>query len=324
MASPLRVSVVVPSHDRPVRLRWLLNALEEQTLPAGEWELVVVHDSGDDTERVLSEHPLARAGRMRHLRLARNTGTSSRQRNTGWREARARLVAFTDDDCRPERGWLAELVTAADLVPGAIVQGTTRPDPYEQRIADGTPRWRSLRVEPPSFHCPTCNVLYEREALEAVGGFVEQPAIASGEDTDLALRVRATGRVLVGAPGAVVNHAIEPLSWRGQFRVAWRWQHIAYVARHHREARRELEAGLFWNRAHALLALALAGGVLSARHRAALVLALPYLLLRLPGRGLGLRETWRAVKRAPGDVAIDSAEMAALVRGSVRYRWPVL
>ena len=27
------IAVVVPSHDRPVRLRWLLNALEEQTLP---------------------------------------------------------------------------------------------------------------------------------------------------------------------------------------------------------------------------------------------------------------------------------------------------
>ena len=31
------IAVVVPSHDRPLRLRWLLNALEEQTLDRSRW-----------------------------------------------------------------------------------------------------------------------------------------------------------------------------------------------------------------------------------------------------------------------------------------------
>src|SRR3954468_16803872 len=64
------VSVVVPSHDRPLRLRWLLNALEEQSLPAGEWEVVVGHDSsGPETDELLRTHPLATAGTLRHVTL---------------------------------------------------------------------------------------------------------------------------------------------------------------------------------------------------------------------------------------------------------------
>src|SRR3954471_814692 len=105
------ISVVVPSHERPLRLRWLLNALEEQTLPRERWELVVVHDSrGDETVKLLDEHPLAKAGVLRHRRLEPGTGSPSRQRNVGWRMAGAPLVAFTDDDCRPEPEWLPRLL----------------------------------------------------------------------------------------------------------------------------------------------------------------------------------------------------------------------
>ena len=42
MGSSPEISVVVASHDRPLRLRWLLNALEEQTLERDRWEIVVI------------------------------------------------------------------------------------------------------------------------------------------------------------------------------------------------------------------------------------------------------------------------------------------
>src|SRR3954462_14551656 len=125
------VSVVVPSHERPLRLRWILNALEEQSIERDRWELVVVHDCREEeTEELLREHPLTAAETLRHLRLPAGTGLPSVQRNAGWREARAPLIAFTDDDCRPDREWLARMVRIAAGNPGAIVQGRVRPDPF--------------------------------------------------------------------------------------------------------------------------------------------------------------------------------------------------
>jgi GT2 family glycosyltransferase len=240
------VSVVVPSHERPLRLRWLLNALESQSLERERWELVVVHDCrGEATENLLREHPLAAGGVLRHLRLAPGTGLPGRQRNAGWREARAPLVAFTDDDCRPDADWLARMLEVARREPGAIVQGRVRPDPWESAIL-AAPHARTIEVDPPGPFAQTCNVLYPRELLERVGGFVE--ALLAGEDTDLAERAVAAGAGYVGAPEALVYHAVESSSLVGAVRRSFRWQHLAYVVKHHPHVRERLELGVFWRR----------------------------------------------------------------------------
>src|SRR2546423_9914478 len=108
------VAVAVASHDRPLGLRWLLNALEGQTLEPGRFEVVVVQDStGDETARLLAEHPLAAAGVLRAVPLPPGSASLAAMRNAGWRGAGAELVAFTDDDCRPRADWLERLVEAA-------------------------------------------------------------------------------------------------------------------------------------------------------------------------------------------------------------------
>ncbi len=64
------ITVVVASHERPLRLRWLLNALAEQELDRARWEVVVCFDdAGEETARLLATHPLAAAGVLRALRL---------------------------------------------------------------------------------------------------------------------------------------------------------------------------------------------------------------------------------------------------------------
>src|SRR3954453_23845971 len=279
-ASRPEVSVVVPSHERGTRLRWLLNALEEQTLPRSQWELVVVFDSTDDTEELVRTHPLA----PRYVRLTPGTGTPSRQRNAGWREARAPLIAFTDDDCRPDREWLARMVQIAAGNPGAIVQGRVRPDPFETDIL-AAPHARTIEVDPPGPFAQTCNVLYPRELLERVGGFEESFPLMSGEDTDLYERAREAGAAYVGAPDALVYHAVESSSLIGALRRSIRWQHLAYVVKRHPHVRERLDLRVFWRRSHTLLALAV-GGALAARSvRPAAALTLPYLAHVVRRRG---------------------------------------
>jgi glycosyltransferase involved in cell wall biosynthesis len=113
-----RLSVVIPSRGRPLRLRWLLNALEEQTLARDAFEVLVVHD--DDYGDLLAAHPLA----VREI-VAPPSGPAVK-RNLGWRAAQAPLVVFTDNDTRPPADWLEHVLTAAGRHPGAIIQGRTR------------------------------------------------------------------------------------------------------------------------------------------------------------------------------------------------------
>ena len=318
------LAVVISTRDRPLRLRWCLNALAEQLRP-GAFEVVVAHDStGSETDELLRAHPLAAAGRLRGLRLRDGTGPAEK-RNAGWRATDASLILFTDDDCRPPEGWVAAAHAAAARHPGAIVQGATRPDPDELFVFHHAPHARSQEIDPPVDAAQTCNILYPRALLEAVGGFDESFPQAAGEDVDLAMRARATGAAYVGAPELLTYHAVE---WglRRRLRGAWRWQEMPLVVAKHPQLRAQLPLfGYAWKQSHVTLPLALAGVTLAlGGRRAASALALPYLAAAPRVHGNSPRGLARAASELPGRAAIDLVEVAALLRGSLQYRTPLL
>ena len=314
------VSVVVPSHERPLRLRWLLNALEEQTQAPDRWELVVVHDSrSHETTELLREHPLGKLVALQERRLAPGTGTVSRQRNVGWRMARAPRIAFTDDDCRPEPEWLEALVAASRANPEAIVQGATRADPFEADVL-AAPHHRTIAVEPPGPFGQTCNILYPRAVLDRLGGFDELLG-NSGEDADLLWRAREEGVRYVGARDAVVNHAVESYTAFGMARLSWKWRDLPAVVARHRELRDGFPArGRLWRARHGWLLLALAGAAAARRRPASALLVVPYLRKLLDPAWPYPRSWPRRTIEAPGRAAVDVAELAALAAGSARHK----
>jgi glycosyltransferase involved in cell wall biosynthesis len=321
LPSAVDVSVVVPSHARPLRLLWLLNALEEQTY-AGSWEVVVVHDYDAPTAaRILDEHPLHAAGRLRHEAVAPGTGSPARQRNLGWRSARGALVAFTDDDCRPAPDWLERLVAAARRAPGGVVQGATRPDPLEHHVL-AAPHVRTLAIEPVGPFAQTCNILYPRALLERLGGFDERAI--SGEDVGLSMRARAAGAAITGAPDAVVHHAIESHTLPGILRQNLKWRHLAYLVRRHPQVRRDLTLGVFWDDDHLWMTVAVVGLAGAPRRRALAALALPYVVRASRRRGSGPRARAIALAELPGQAVRQLGEVAGLAAGSVRHRTALL
>ncbi len=318
------ISLVVPSHGRPLRLRWLLNALEEQTLDRGRWELIVVcDDAGEETFDLLRAHTLVQAGVLRHHRLEPGTGSPARQRNVGWRDAGAPLVAFTDDDCRPDPGWLEALLAGAQSAPGSLVQGTTRPDPHETALL-AAPRTRTLHVDPPVRECPTCNILYPRGLLDRLGGFDEAFPGAAGEDTDLAERAREAGAGLEPAPAALVYHAVEAFSLPAMVRITWKWRDLPLVVRRHPSLRSRGSGRIFWKHSHWRLLLALAGLGGARRVRPLGLLALPYARHAVLVHGRSPAGVARAIAELPSRAAIDFAEIATVAWGSVRHRTPLL
>ena len=307
------VSVVVASRDGAERLPVLLAALARQTLAPERYEVIVVDDGSRPAQ---GSAAAAGAGPVRLLRHQEPRGPAA-ARNTGWRAARAPLVAFTDDDCRPEPGWLEAVLRAHAGHPGAIVQGRTRPEPAaEPDLAH--PRARSLRVEGLGPFFQTANVSYPRELLERVGGFDERISTPSCEDIDLAMRALATGAGAVFAPDAVVNHAVVQHSLREAIRFATRWRTLPETVARHPRLRAVFPChGRVWRETHARLLLALAGIALARVHPAFLAWCVPYLTFR---RGWRPRELLRALAELPAVVPVDVAELAVLARSSARAR----
>lgn len=317
------VAVAVPTRDRPLRLRWLLNALSDQTLPHERFEVIVAHDSSSpEVERLLQTHQLHQQGVLRHFSFPRATKMAGAKRNVAWRAARAMYVLFTDDDCRPAPDWLEQALLAWRTNPGVIIQGTTIPDPQESVILRSAPWAHTVLINPPTTWAETCNIGYPRALLERLEGFDEERRV--GEDSDLALRAAAQGVQVVPVHAMLVRHAVQERSLPAAVRSQARWEDMAWLVKRHPQARRSMYGRIWWVPEHAALALAIAGLLLLRRTPAAALLSAPWLSRSLRHRGHTPRGVARSISELPGRAAIDGAGILALARASVRNRTVLL
>ena len=305
------VSVVVPARDAAATLPGTLAGLAAQR-SAPPFEVIVVDNgSHDDTAEIAERSPAVTAV----LRRERGKGPGA-ARNDGVRLARAGVIAFTDSDCAPTPEWLAEGVAALDR--GAdIVQGKVLPDPE----GDGGPFPRTLGVVSEYGLYETANLFVRREWFERIGPFedfvpgTERPF---GEDAWWAWRARRAGARTAFGEAALVHHAVDAQSAaqyvRGRGHVEWFPDLVARVP--------ELREAFLWrriflSRRSAAFDLAAAGALaaLAARRPWPLLAAAPY--ARMATRD-------RRGRVLAADVAADAVGAAALVRGSIRARTPVL
>jgi GT2 family glycosyltransferase len=203
----VRVSVVVPTYRRPKLLDRCLTALAAQRFDPAAFEIVVADNAGSDETRHQVECRVEGAGpSFRYVRADHARGPAA-ARNAGWRAAAGTVLAFTDDDCVPDAGWLAA-GTAALAAGAAAACGRTvvplppRPIDYERNESG---------LEDAEFI--TANCFCTRAALEAVGGFDERFAAAWREDSDLHFSLLEAGLGVVRAPDAVVTHPVRPARW---------------------------------------------------------------------------------------------------------------
>lgn len=315
MARTPDVSVVISTRDRPARLERQLAALREQTLEAERYEVVVVDDGSGPETVALLDRQARRFERLRVIRRDVSAGPAT-GRNEGWRATRAPLVAFTDDDCEATPGWLEALLRAAGEHPGSVLQGRTLPLPAEEDSFG--PFSHTIRIEELSRGFETANIAYPRDLLERLGGFDETSfGKAGGEDTDLGWKAIAAGSEPVFVADALAYHAVLQLGPLGLLQRATRWDESVLAYKRHPGLRKTLVLGIFWNREHlravrALVALLLPERLWWLRWW----LAAPYVAHLVERRSGPLL--------APYIVTRDVVEIAALLRGSVRYRTLVI
>jgi glycosyltransferase involved in cell wall biosynthesis len=308
-----RITVVAATHNRAPRLRILLDALRAQTVPRGEFEVVIVDDgSADETPGVLAEAESAGDLDLRVLRREPAGGPAA-ARNLGWNIARAPLVAFTDDDCRPAPGWLAGMLEAAGDRRDLILQGRVEKDPEQLDALSPFAHWFEVHDANQGF--PTANILYPRDLLERLGGFDAGRFPFTGEDTDLGWRAVEAGAEVDFCPEALVYHAVVPMSPVARLRSTQRW--TGAIRNYSVHPGIPKVKGFFWRYNHwelfrFLVALALPRRLGPLR----LFLAAPY-VVHLTGRRSG-------PLLAPYLLAVDLAEVVAVLRGALRYRVFVL
>ncbi len=309
------VTVVIPTYRRADRLDRLLDALDRQSLGTDNFEVIVVDDcSGDDTGARLAARVPTVGYRLRPMRTDENGGPAV-ARNLGWRAAAAPLLAFIDDDCVPQVGWLEAGVEALQTDPRlGVVQGRTQ-------LTAGVDlgRFRGLVdfriVDGPTPHFEGCNIFYRREALASTDGFAEEIGWW-GEDTAAGWRVLDAGWGRGFAAAAVAEHDVEVRPFRTFLRNSYLEQNIVRLAADHPAFRREY----FWRSwavtpGDATFVLAVVTMVGALRWRPLLAGVAPYVWLRRPSR----RDP-RPIRSMLTTAALDAARTAGHVVGAIRHR----
>jgi GT2 family glycosyltransferase len=207
----IHVTVVVPTYNRCRSLERCIEALSASTLDPERFEVIVVDDGGiesvsniiDSTDRRLN---------MNICLLRQSRSGPAVARNHGARHARGALLAFTDDDCRPQPTWLPAMLKAHGDNPKAMIGGRTQNGLpgnvfseasqllitylYQSyRRPDGTPRLFTSN-----------NLAIPTDAFTTVGCFDERFPKAAGEDREFCERWYRAGHAMHFEPGAVVDH----------------------------------------------------------------------------------------------------------------------
>jgi glycosyltransferase involved in cell wall biosynthesis len=228
-AVPLVSVVVCTAGRRRAGLRACLDSL--RALDDPNYELVVV-DNGA-TASVAADEVLTVGCRVVH----EPRRGLDRARNRGIAEALGDVVAFVDDDCEVDEGWLEYIRVALADPEVAAVTGRVRPASTDRPSERWFEAWFSFDRGPaphvfdaerrgvlvfPGAVGTGCNMAYRREVLQAVGGFDEAiemgTLVGGGGDIDMFARVLDAGHQMAYMPDALVVHhhrsTVSQLRWQ--------------------------------------------------------------------------------------------------------------
>jgi len=211
----MRLSVIIPTHNRPEVLLKTLDALGHQTLADEQFEVLVVDDGSQEENRV----PLRAYDATYNYRLLeKSQGGLASSRNHGADQAVGDILFFLDDDVVPEVQTLEEHLRAHDEQSDRVaVVGSL---PFADEIMHDTFVWymeqcghydlyKNPRKYPggrPPLPPMNGNSSVSRDLFLEIGRYDEGFQEYGGEDLELGCRMAQAGIRFTYNPRAVGHH----------------------------------------------------------------------------------------------------------------------
>ncbi|MEJ7737495.1 MAG: glycosyltransferase [Chitinophagaceae bacterium] len=206
----ISISVIIPTYRRPELLKKCLKALAAQNLHKAMFEVIVVSDGPDEvTSKAITDWVNKGDVNLHYHHLPVKKGPAA-ARNTGWRLAQANLIAFTDDDCLPDSGWLTALLnTYKDEDENEMAFSGKIIVPVSKSPTDFELNTKGLETA----EFVTANCACTKNALLKVNGFDERFHMAWREDSDLEFSLIQQQVAIKRVQEAVVIHPVREAAW---------------------------------------------------------------------------------------------------------------
>jgi glycosyltransferase involved in cell wall biosynthesis len=221
-----KISAVICTYNRYDLLDKAIRSCLEQTLPAEEYEVIVVDNSPASSLRAGSVEKYREDPFVRYL--TEDIPGLSNARNVAAKAADSPFVAYLDDDAVADPEWLKSILVAfAKFGPIAAIVGG-RIDPIWEAPR---PRWLpdellgvltvvnwggSMRVAKPTEWIAGANISFRVSALQEVGGFNvalgrngSGAMLLSNEESGVVDKLKQAGYELIYAPEARVDHLVD-------------------------------------------------------------------------------------------------------------------
>jgi glucosyl-dolichyl phosphate glucuronosyltransferase len=248
MTSPAcDVSIVISTYNRCDTLEGALQSVLGQDAGLVTYEIIVVDNNSTDRTREVVDAVSARGhGHLRYLFEGRQG--LSHARNAGIAQARAPIIAFTDDDVRVASDWVVNIKRAFDAHPevdyvgGRVLPRWPTAPPTWLTRDHWSPMALSDYGDAPMYvnaEAPVClvgaNLAFRRDVFARVGLF--QPdfqrvkdGIGSTEDHELQLRLWHARRQGMYVPALVVTAEVEPRRMSKEYHRRWHTGHGHFYA----------------------------------------------------------------------------------------------
>ena len=191
------ISVVMPTYNRRARLARVLDALDQQAIDTGAFEVIIVDDgSTNDTSSWLD----AQRRRYELSVIHQKNSGPARARNAGIERSRAELVLFLDDDVEPSPELVKEHLSSHEQEKDVVVIG---PMASLSEYRQAWVAWEQKKLEaqyaamgrgdwaPTYRQFWTGNASLARAHLRDAGGF--NPDFLRAEDVELGYRLHKRG-----------------------------------------------------------------------------------------------------------------------------------
>ena len=191
------ISIVIPTYNEEANIERCLRALDEQTIPREDFEIIVV--DGQSTDRTVE---IAKKYADKVIQQA-SKGVGG-ARNDGVRIAKGDVIVTTDADCVPYREWLE--VIQEDFDSEGVIAVTGFLDPYDY---EGLNRYEayvyrqlfrlsnhmlSVFAIIGYYHLCGANSAFHRDTFLEIGGYQDLPY---SDDIEIYKRLKPKGKMVL-------------------------------------------------------------------------------------------------------------------------------
>ncbi len=188
------ISIVVPTYNEEKNIERCLKALNNQSIPRDQIEIIVVDsDSTDKTREIAEEYA--------DIVMVQTSEGVGGARNDGFKAAKHDIVATTDADCEPHANWVESILKQFDDDTVAVT-GILKPFDWQdmnwlniliyRAIFETANMMLMIMAVFGQYHLCGANSAFKKKVFLDMGGYMP---LAYGDDVEIFKRIKKKGDV---------------------------------------------------------------------------------------------------------------------------------